>query len=111
MLRLRGRIGFANRVSGDSLSLCRFRTINEKYSMVAIVIAVYSTHSHSQSTATLYGIVDAGITVTQTQPGLDNMPLQAGSGFVSRWGAERRGGYGWWSFVIFYLDVGFSITT
>jgi GBP family porin len=72
----------------------------KKTLMVAALSGVFATAAHAQSSVTLYGLIDAGITYTNNQataPGQGHSNVQMTSGSVngSRFGlrgAEDLGG-------------------
>src|SRR5258708_33035511 len=67
----------------------------KKTLMVAALSGVFATAAHAQSSVTLYGLIDAGITYTNNQHGHSNWQETTGSANGSRWGprgAEDPGG-------------------
>jgi general bacterial porin, GBP family len=72
--------------------------------------AGFAPMAHAQSSVTLYGIIDAGLSYTNNQGGHSN--VQAGSGTVtgSHWGFHGREDLGGGTAAIFQLESGFSVT-
>ncbi|WP_042260938.1 porin [Paraburkholderia heleia] len=81
----------------------------KKTLMVAALTGVFATAAHAQSSVTLYGLIDAGITYTNNQHG--HSAWQATSGTVngSRWGLRGSEDLGGGLKAIFTLENGFSI--
>ena len=71
--------------------------------------ASFAPLAHAQSSVTLYGIIDAGLSYTNNQGGHSN--VQAGSGTVtgSHWGFRGREDLGGGTAAIFQLESGFSV--
>ena len=81
----------------------------KKTLMVAALSGVFATAAHAQSSVTLYGLIDAGITYTNNQGG--HSAWQATSGTVngSRWGLRGSEDLGGGLKAIFTLENGFNI--
>ncbi|WP_028215860.1 porin [Paraburkholderia oxyphila] len=81
----------------------------KKTLMVAALTGVFATAAHAQSSVTLYGLIDAGITYTNNQGG--HSAWQATSGTVngSRWGLRGAEDLGGGLKAIFTLENGFNI--
>src|SRR5215472_696059 len=81
----------------------------KKTLMVAALTGVFASAAHAQSSVTLYGLIDAGITYTNNQGG--HSAVQATSGTVngSRWGLRGAEDLGGGLKAIFTLENGFSI--
>ena len=81
----------------------------KKTLMVAALTGVFATAAHAQSSVTLYGLIDAGITYSNNQAG--HSAWQATSGTVngSRWGLRGSEDLGGGLKAIFTLENGFSI--
>ncbi|TKC80234.1 porin [Trinickia terrae] len=67
--------------------------------------------AHAQSSVTLYGLIDAGITYTSNQGGSHNFQETSGSVNGSRWGLRGSEDLGGGLKAIFTLENGFSITS
>jgi GBP family porin len=72
--------------------------------------ASFAPMARAQSSVTLYGVIDAGLSYTNNQGGHSN--VQAGSGNVtgSHWGLRGREDLGGGTAAIFQLENGFSVT-
>jgi general bacterial porin, GBP family len=81
----------------------------KKTLMVAALTGVFATAAHAQSSVTLYGLIDAGITYSNNQAG--HSAWQATSGTVngSRWGLRGAEDLGGGLKAIFTLENGFNI--
>jgi general bacterial porin, GBP family len=81
----------------------------KKTLMVAALSGVFATAAHAQSSVTLYGLIDAGITYSNNQGG--HSAWQATSGAVngSRWGLRGSEDLGGGLKAIFTLENGFNI--
>jgi general bacterial porin, GBP family len=86
----------------------------KKTLMVAALSGVFVTAAHAQSSVTLYGLIDAGITytnnqrVSSTQHGA-NVAMTSGSVNGSRWGLRGAEDLGGGLKAIFTLENGFGI--
>ena len=81
----------------------------KKTLMVAALTGVFATAAHAQSSVTLYGLIDAGITYTNNQHGHSNWQETSGSVNGSRWGLRGSEDLGGGLKAIFTLENGFSI--
>jgi GBP family porin len=83
--------------------------------MVAALTGVFASAAHAQSSVTLYGLIDAGITYTNNNvtaaggPGHSNFKATSGSVNGSRWGLRGAEDLGGGLKAIFTLENGFSI--
>jgi GBP family porin len=77
--------------------------------MVAALTGVFATAAHAQSSVTLYGLIDAGITYTNNQHGHSNWQQTSGSVNGSRWGLRGAEDLGGGLKAIFTLENGFGI--
>jgi GBP family porin len=77
--------------------------------MVAALTGVFATAAHAQSSVTLYGLIDAGITYTNNQHGHSNWQETSGSVNGSRWGLRGSEDLGGGLKAIFTLENGFGI--
>ena len=81
----------------------------KKTLMVAALSGVFATAAHAQSSVTLYGLIDAGITYTNNQHGHSNWQETSGSVNGSRWGLRGSEDLGGGLKAIFTLENGFGI--
>jgi GBP family porin len=81
----------------------------KKTLMVAALSGVFATAAHAQSSVTLYGLIDAGLTYTNNQNGQHNFKMTSGSVNGSRWGLRGSEDLGGGLKAIFTLENGFSI--
>lgn len=77
--------------------------------MVAALMGVFATAAHAQSSVTLYGLIDAGITYTNNQNGHSNWKETSGLVNGSRWGLRGAEDLGGGLKAIFTLENGFNI--
>lgn len=83
-----------------------------KKSLLALgVLGTVSGFANAQSSVTLYGLIDAGITYTNNQAGSRNVQATSGSVNGSRWGLRGAEDLGGGLKAIFVLENGFSIDT
>jgi general bacterial porin, GBP family len=82
-----------------------------KKSLLALgTFGVLSGVVHAQSSVTLYGLIDAGITYTSNQGGHSNVQETSGAVNGSRWGLRGAEDLGNGLKAIFTLESGFNIT-
>ncbi|ASW04140.1 porin [Paraburkholderia aromaticivorans] len=81
----------------------------KKTLMVAALSGVFATAAHAQSSVTLYGLIDAGLTYTNNQGGQHNFKMTSGAVNGSRWGLRGAEDLGGGLKAIFTLENGFSI--
>jgi general bacterial porin, GBP family len=81
----------------------------KKTLLVGALTGVFATMAHAQSSVTLYGLIDAGITYTNNQVGHSNWQLNSGSINGSRWGLRGAEDLGGGLKAIFTLENGFNI--
>ncbi|MGX7005923.1 porin [Caballeronia sordidicola] len=81
----------------------------KKTLMVAALSGVFATAAHAQSSVTLYGLIDAGLTYTNNQNGSHNFKMTSGAVNGSRWGLRGSEDLGGGLKAIFTLENGFSI--
>ncbi|MDE1180554.1 porin [Paraburkholderia sp.] len=81
----------------------------KKALIVAACAAVYACGAHAQSSVSLYGVIDAGLSYTNNSKG--SSAWAAGSGNVtgSHWGFLGREDLGGGTKAIFQLESGFSV--
>ncbi|KVD91299.1 porin [Burkholderia stagnalis] len=77
--------------------------------IVAALSSVFATAAHAQSSVTLYGLLDAGITYTNNQGGHSAWQQSTGSVNGSRWGLRGTEDLGGGLKAIFTLENGFGI--
>ncbi|OJA95002.1 porin [Burkholderia ubonensis] len=77
--------------------------------IVAALSGVFATAAHAQSSVTLYGLIDAGITYTNNQGGHSAWQQSTGSVNGSRWGLRGAEDLGGGLKAIFTLENGFGI--
>ncbi|MGV2288143.1 porin [Trinickia sp. YCB016] len=75
------------------------------------LLCVSSASVYAQSSVTLYGIVDEGITYTTNQKGHSNWQLQSGGASISRWGLKGAEDLGSGMKAVFVLEDGFDPST
>jgi GBP family porin len=83
----------------------------KKTLMVAALSGVFATAAHAQSSVTLYGLIDAGITYTNNQGGHSAWQETSGSVNGSRFGLRGSEDLGGGLKAIFTLENGFSINS
>ena len=83
----------------------------KKTLMVAALSGVFATAAHAQSSVTLYGLIDAGLTYTNNQGGSHNSKTTSGAVNGSRWGLRGSEDLGGGLKAIFTLENGFNIAT
>ncbi|KWK85819.1 porin [Burkholderia ubonensis] len=81
----------------------------KKTLIVAALSGVLATAAHAQSSVTLYGLIDAGITYTNNQGGHSAWQQSTGSVNGSRWGLRGAEDLGGGLKAIFTLENGFGI--
>lgn len=74
-------------------------------------LATIASTAHAQSSVTLYGLIDAGLTYTNNQGGSHNVQATSGSVNGSRWGLRGSEDLGGGLKAIFTLENGFNIMT
>lgn len=77
--------------------------------IVAALSSVFATAAQAQSSVTLYGLIDAGITYTNNQGGHSAWQQSTGSVNGSRWGLRGTEDLGGGLKAIFTLENGFGI--
>jgi len=81
----------------------------KKTLMVAALTGVFATAAHAQSSVTLYGLIDAGVTYTNNQGGHSAWQERSGTVNGSRWGLRGAEDLGGGLKAIFTLENGFNI--
>ncbi|WP_175845947.1 porin [Burkholderia arboris] len=79
--------------------------------LAGIAIAAGATHAHAQSSVTLYGVVDSGITYTNNQNGHAAWQATGGNEQGTRWGLLGKEDLGGGTRAVFRLENGFNIET
>ncbi|MEX3960397.1 outer membrane protein OmpU [Trinickia symbiotica] len=67
--------------------------------------------AHAQSTVTLYGLIDDGITYVSNESGHKNIKMDSGIAHGNRWGFKGREDLGGGTAAIFALEGGFNVNT
>ncbi|QBQ96977.1 porin [Paraburkholderia pallida] len=81
----------------------------KKTLMVAALTGVFATAAHAQSSVTLYGLIDAGITYANNSGGHSLWKESSGTINGSRWGLRGAEDLGGGLKAIFTLENGFNI--
>jgi len=81
----------------------------KKTLMVVALSGIFATAAHAQSSVTLYGLIDAGITYTNNQGGHSAWQERSGVVNGSRWGLRGAEDLGGGLKAIFTLENGFNI--
>jgi GBP family porin len=81
----------------------------KKTLLVAALSGIFATAAHAQSSVTLYGLIDAGITYTNNSGGHSRWAEQSGTINGSRWGLRGSEDLGGGLKAIFTLENGFNI--
>ncbi len=81
----------------------------KKTLLVGALTGAFATMAHAQSSVTLYGLIDAGITYTNNQGGHSAWQQTTGSVNGSRWGLRGAEDLGGGLKAIFTLENGFGI--
>ena len=79
--------------------------------LVGALTGVFASMAHAQSSVTLYGLIDAGITYTNNYQGHSNWQQTSGMINGSRWGLRGAEDLGGGLKAIFTLENGFNINT
>ena len=83
----------------------------KKTMIIAGVATCFASAVHAQSSVTLYGLIDAGITYTNNQGGHSNVQATSGSVSGSRWGLRGSEDLGGGLKAIFTLETGSTSRT
>ncbi|QGZ62037.1 porin [Paraburkholderia acidisoli] len=81
----------------------------KKTLMVAALTGVFATAAHAQSSVTLYGLIDAGVTYANNSGGHSLWKASSGTVNGSRWGLRGSEDLGGGLKAIFTLESGFNI--
>jgi predicted porin len=81
----------------------------KKTLIVAAVSSSFAMAAHAQSSVTLYGVVDAGLTYTSNVGGKSNYQQTSGNVSQSRWGLKGSEDLGGGLKAIFQLESGFNL--
>lgn len=79
------------------------------FGMVAGVLAASPLGAFAQSSVTLYGIIDAGVTYVTNDGGSHNIKMDDGVLVPNRWGLKGKEDLGGGLSAIFQLENGFSV--
>ncbi len=74
-------------------------------------LALLACGAHAQSSVTLYGVLDAGLTYISNQGGKHLFEFQDGVNFGNRWGVKGSEDLGGGMHAFFQLENGFSLGT
>jgi predicted porin len=80
-----------------------------KYLATTAVLTAASGYAHAQSSVTLYGIVDGGITYSNNQSGSAAVQASSGGEGGSRWGLQGTEDLGGGMSTVFKLENGFNL--
>lgn len=78
---------------------------------VVVCCSLFSPGAYAQSSVTLYGVVDSGITYTNNQSGSSAWQATSGGLASSRWGMRGKEELGGGTAAIFTLENGFNAMT
>lgn len=81
------------------------------FSGVAFALAGVSSVSHAQSSVTLYGVLDAGITYVSNTGGSHVVKFDDGVSYGNRWGIKGAEDLGGGMAAVFALESGFHLGT
>ncbi|MDR3095455.1 MAG: porin [Paraburkholderia sp.] len=81
----------------------------KKTILAAVLTGVFATAAHAQSSVTLYGLIDAGVTYSNNQAGHSAWQQTSGTVNGSRWGLRGGEDLGGGLKAIFTLENGFAI--
>lgn len=79
--------------------------------VTATLATVFAGAAHAQSSVTLYGIVDDGITYISNQGGHSTVKMDSGIAQSSRWGLKGSEDLGGGLHAVFTLENGFDLNT
>src|ERR1700738_4228053 len=83
----------------------------KKTLLVGALTGVFATMAHAQSSVTLYGLIDAGISYSSNVGGKSLWQETSGAMNASRWGLRGSEDLGGGLKAIFTLENGFNIDT
>lgn len=84
-------------------------TTVKKYTIPLVLLSISPAAAFAQSSVTLYGLIDAGITYVNNTPSGKVVQAQDGAISPSRWGMKGSEDLGGGTSAIFTLENGFSI--
>ncbi|MCX5539641.1 porin [Paraburkholderia sp. CNPSo 3076] len=76
---------------------------------IAVTLSAVSTASHAQSSVTLYGIIDAGVTYVSNAGGSHQVKFDDGIAQANRWGLKGTEDLGGGLKAVFQLESGFHL--
>lgn len=82
-----------------------------RFGSIALLTAGCATSCFAQSSVTLYGVVEEGITYANNVKGGSALLLQSGESAISRWGLKGKEDLGGGTKAIFVLENGFDAST
>ncbi|WP_409364498.1 porin [Burkholderia sp. Bp8998] len=77
--------------------------------MLALSVSMYGGMAHAQSSVTLYGIIDAGVTYVSNTGGSGVVKFDDGVSYGNRWGLKGTEDLGGGLAAVFTLESGFSV--
>lgn len=77
--------------------------------LAGLSLLTFCALSHAQSSVTLYGLIDAGLTFSNNQAGSSSLQAQSGIILPSRWGILGSEDIGGGNRIIFRLESGFDV--
>jgi predicted porin len=83
----------------------------KRLSWAAALLCVAPAVAYAQSSVTLYGLLDEGLTYTSNQGGHSAWLLQSGGGSLSRWGLRGAEDLGGGYKAVFTLENGFDVSS
>lgn len=82
--------------------------MNRKLAILAPFLFLSTASSYAQSSVTLYGLIDTGITYVNNQGGKNVIKMQSGEFYGSRWGLRGSEDLGGGLKTVFMLENGFD---
>jgi general bacterial porin, GBP family len=113
------RAGDLIREPNDIFNFCVFLEIAMKKTLlIAMLTGIFATAAHAQSSVTLYGLIDTGLTYVSNQKVAGSTPTTGHSNFLEtnasvvpdRWGLRGSEDLGGGLKAIFTLESGFTLT-
>ena len=82
-----------------------------KKTMIVLSFGLFASSAMAQSSVTLYGIIDTGITYVSNEGGSHNVKEDDGIYYGNRWGLKGNEDLGQGLSAVFNLENGFSLGT
>ncbi|MEK6299019.1 MAG: porin, partial [Paraburkholderia tropica] len=76
---------------------------------IALALSALSNSSHAQSSVTMYGIIDAGVTYVTNAGGSHQVKFDDGISYANRWGIKGTEDLGGGMKAVFDLESGFHL--